>query len=160
MHGEMEKMARANILNDFRRGRLRALVVSDVVARGLDVSECDAVFHAELPSSAAHYAHRAGRTGRMDAPGTVVSIVTPQEVFVMDKLSKNLGVPILVRCCHHFNQGCLSDPLPSMAYDAVPSSTLIHAHQDGPIYRSLLPLIDRRVMYQGVRSSWALPQLH
>ena len=61
LHGEMEKMSRANILNDFRRGRLRALVVSDVVARGLDVSECDAVFHAELPSSAAHYAHRAGR---------------------------------------------------------------------------------------------------
>ena len=61
LHGEMEKLSRASILNDFRRGRLRTLVVSDVVARGLDINECDAVFHAELPSSASHYAHRAGR---------------------------------------------------------------------------------------------------
>jgi hypothetical protein len=37
--------------------------VSDVAARGLDVDGCDAVFNLELPSSAAHYAHRAGRTG-------------------------------------------------------------------------------------------------
>ena len=93
----MSKLVRANVLNDFRRGRLRAMVVSDVVARGLDVSECDAVFNAELPSSAAHYAHRAGRTGRMDAPGSVVSLVTRAEQFVVEKLSKKLAVPILVR---------------------------------------------------------------
>jgi superfamily II DNA/RNA helicase len=42
LHGEMPKVARQNVLNDFRRGRLRALVVSDVVARGLDVADCDA----------------------------------------------------------------------------------------------------------------------
>ena len=94
LHGEMSKLTRANVLNDFRKGRLRALVVSDVVARGLDVSGCDAVFNSELPSSASHYAHRAGRTGRMDAPGVVVSIVTGSEAFVIDKLSKRLGVEI------------------------------------------------------------------
>ncbi|KAG1659143.1 hypothetical protein FOA52_013812, partial [Chlamydomonas sp. UWO 241] len=95
LHGEMSKLARANVLNDFRRGRSRALVVSDVVSRGLDVSAIDAVFNAELPSSASHYAHRAGRTGRMDAPGTVISIVTRAEMFVVEKLSKRLGVPII-----------------------------------------------------------------
>lgn len=42
LHGEMSKVARANVLNDFKRGRVRALIVSDVVARGLDVPECDA----------------------------------------------------------------------------------------------------------------------
>ena len=45
-------------------GDFRALIVSDVAARGLDVADCDAVFHLELPTDAAHYAHRAGRTGR------------------------------------------------------------------------------------------------
>lgn len=45
-------------------GDYRALIVSDVAARGLDIPECDAVFHLELPTDAAHYAHRAGRTGR------------------------------------------------------------------------------------------------
>lgn len=42
LHGELSKVQRANILNDFRRDRLRALMVSDLVARGLDVSDCDA----------------------------------------------------------------------------------------------------------------------
>ena len=47
-----------------RRGDYRALIVSDVAARGLDLPDCDAVINLELPSDAAHYAHRAGRTGR------------------------------------------------------------------------------------------------
>jgi len=48
----------------FRNGKYRALIVSDVAARGLDVQDCDAVINLELPSEATHYAHRAGRTGR------------------------------------------------------------------------------------------------
>ena len=55
-----------------RRGDYRALIVSDVAARGLDLPDCDAVINLELPSDAAHYAHRAGRTGRAgrSAPGS------------------------------------------------------------------------------------------
>jgi superfamily II DNA/RNA helicase len=64
LSGDMGKEARAAALRDFRRGRFRALVVSDVAARGLDLPDCDAVINLELPSDAAHYAHRAGRTGR------------------------------------------------------------------------------------------------
>ena len=93
----MAKLSRTSLLRDFRRGRMRALIVSDVISRGLDVDGVDAVFNAELPSSAAHYAHRAGRTGRMGAPGTVVSLVTRSEVFVIEKLSRRLGVQIEVR---------------------------------------------------------------
>lgn len=52
------------MLREFGNGTLRALVVSDVAARGLDLPGCDAVINLELPSDAAHYAHRAGRTGR------------------------------------------------------------------------------------------------
>jgi superfamily II DNA/RNA helicase len=59
----------------------------------------DAVFNLELPSSAAHYAHRAGRTGRMGAPGLVISLVAPGERFVIERLSKKLGVPVMVRAC-------------------------------------------------------------
>ena len=66
LHGELDKTQRQAVLAAFRRGQLRVLVVSDVVARGLDVPECDVVFNLELPSSPGHYAHRAGRTGRAD----------------------------------------------------------------------------------------------
>jgi superfamily II DNA/RNA helicase len=55
------------------------------------------VFNLELPSSASHYAHRAGRTGRMGAPGLVITLVAPGERFVVERLSKKLGVPIMVR---------------------------------------------------------------
>lgn len=54
------------------------------------------MFNIELPSNAAHYAHRAGRTGRMGAAGTVLTLVAPGERFVVERLSKKLGVPILV----------------------------------------------------------------
>ncbi|MEW5302470.1 MAG: hypothetical protein WDW36_005251 [Sanguina aurantia] len=110
LHGEMDKLQRQNVLNDFRRGRVRAMVVSDVVARGLDVADCDAVFHLELPSNAAHYAHRAGRTGRMGSPGAVVSVVTKAEVFIVEKLAVQLGLPILEAHVAHgtFTLGAVS----------------------------------------------------
>ena len=56
-----------------RQGDYRALIVSDVAARGLDVADCDAVINLELPSDASHYAHRAGRTGRAGRWGQCVS---------------------------------------------------------------------------------------
>lgn len=87
LHGELTKLERASVLQAFKRGEFRALVVSDVATRGLDVPECDAVFNLELPSDAAHYAHRAGRTGRMGRAGVVVSIVEPSETRVVKKLT-------------------------------------------------------------------------
>lgn len=64
LHGELDKAQRQNVLARFKRGEHRALIVSDVAARGLDVPDCDAVINLELPSGPDHYAHRAGRTGR------------------------------------------------------------------------------------------------
>lgn len=94
LHGGMDKMERAKELAAFRRGEFRALVVSDLAARGLDIDDCDAVFNLELPTDETHYVHRAGRTGRMGSPGVVVTIAEPQEAFVVQRFEKNLGVRI------------------------------------------------------------------
>ncbi|KAK9813006.1 hypothetical protein WJX72_007336 [[Myrmecia] bisecta] len=94
LHGDMDKAQRQSTMAAFRRGDFRALIVSDVAARGLDFEKCDAVFNLELPSDAAHYAHRAGRTGRIGRQGTVVSLVETNERFVVDKLAKRLNVRI------------------------------------------------------------------
>jgi superfamily II DNA/RNA helicase len=94
LHGELTKQQRSSTLAAFRAGKYRALVVSDVAARGLDVFDCDAVIHMELPSDAAHYAHRAGRTGRAGRPGVVVSVVSGGEKFVVDKLAGKLKINI------------------------------------------------------------------
>ena len=58
------------------------------------LQDCDAVFNLELPTDAATYAHRAGRTGRFGRPGLMVSVVEPQEAFVIQKFEKLLGIEI------------------------------------------------------------------
>jgi superfamily II DNA/RNA helicase len=92
LHGDLGKLARQRALERFARGEVRALVVSDVAARGLDLPFVDAVVNLELPSSAAHYAHRAGRAGRFGAAGLVVSVVEPRERFVVERLAARLAV--------------------------------------------------------------------
>lgn len=94
LHGDMSKQERQTTLEAFRSGKYRALLVSDIVARGLDVPDCDAVFNLELPSDAAHYAHRAGRTGRAGRSGTVVTIASAKEDFVVQRFSDRLKIQI------------------------------------------------------------------
>ena len=92
LHGDMTKQERQNTLAAFKAGKFRALLVSDVAARGLDIPESDAVFNLELPTDAAHYAHRAGRTGRAGREGIVVTVASHGETFVVEKLARRLGL--------------------------------------------------------------------
>ncbi|KAA6423564.1 MAG: ATP-dependent RNA helicase [Trebouxia sp. A1-2] len=94
LHGELDKAQRQNVLARFKRGEHRALIVSDVAARGLDVPDCDAVINLELPSGPDHYAHRAGRTGRAGRSGLVISIAEPDTLFVINKMAKRLQIAI------------------------------------------------------------------
>eukprot|EP00897_Mesotaenium_endlicherianum_P005607 jgi/Mesen1/5074/ME000252S04187 len=94
LHGSMDKVERAKVLNAFREGKTRVLVVSEVAARGLDVVECDLVVNLELPTDSAHYAHRAGRTGRLGREGTVVTICEEKESFVAERFAKQLGISV------------------------------------------------------------------
>lgn len=96
LHGEMQKQKRQSVMHRFRSGQFQVLMVSDVVARGLDVPECDAVINLELPSNAGHYAHRAGRTGRMGRPGVVCTIIEKQHEFVIQKTCKQLAVTVML----------------------------------------------------------------
>lgn len=81
------------------RGNITALLVTDVAARGLDIPGCDAVIQLEVPATAKQYAHRAGRTGRMGAPGVVVSIVERHEVGHLLQMAKRLHIIMKVGLC-------------------------------------------------------------
>ncbi len=94
LHGELNKMERANILTSFRNGKLRVLLTSEVGARGLDVPNCDLAVNLELPTDGAHYAHRGGRSGRLGRKGTVVSVCEAAEEFVMKKFERQLDISI------------------------------------------------------------------
>jgi superfamily II DNA/RNA helicase len=76
LHGELAQAARTQALADFKAGRLRVLLATDLIARGIDISGLLAVVNHDLPRSTDDYLHRIGRTGRAGAAGVAVSFVT------------------------------------------------------------------------------------
>ncbi|MEV5025964.1 DEAD/DEAH box helicase [Paenibacillus sp. LPE1-1-1.1] len=97
LYGDADKQRRAATLTRFREGRCQLLLATDVAARGLDIEGLPLVIQLDPAADADHYVHRAGRTGRMGRAGTVVSIVMPQELFIMEKFRKQLGIELSER---------------------------------------------------------------
>lgn len=89
LHAGLGQDVRTTITGKFRSGRLRFLVATDVAARGLDISGITHVFIYHLSDDPNIYVHRAGRTGRRERAGTVVSFVTQRELSLIE--------PILLR---------------------------------------------------------------
>lgn len=75
-HGDASQGARTRVLADFKAGRLRVLVATDLGARGIDIEDMPVVVNYDLPRSAVDYVHRIGRTGRAGATGLAVSFVS------------------------------------------------------------------------------------
>jgi len=94
LFGEADKQQRSSTLTQFREGKLDGLLSTDVAARGIDIADLPLVIQIEPAIDADHYVHRAGRTGRMGKKGLVISIITPQEKFIMDKFNKQLNIKI------------------------------------------------------------------
>ncbi|GKU75809.1 DEAD/DEAH box helicase [Paenibacillus sp. L3-i20] len=100
LYGDSDKQRRAATLTRFRDGRCQLLLATDVAARGLDIEGLPLVLQLDPAVDADHYVHRAGRTGRMGKSGTVISIVTPQELFIMEKFRKQLGIDLSERAMY------------------------------------------------------------
>ncbi len=79
IHGNKSQGARTKALEDFKRGAIRALVATDIAARGIDIDQLPHVVNYELPNVPEDYVHRIGRTGRADAEGMAVSLVCIDE---------------------------------------------------------------------------------
>jgi len=79
IHGNKSQSARTRALNDFKRGAVRALVATDIAARGIDIAQLPHVVNFELPAVAEDYVHRIGRTGRAGAGGCALSLVSHDE---------------------------------------------------------------------------------
>ncbi|EFS02921.1 helicase domain-containing protein, partial [Listeria seeligeri FSL S4-171] len=74
------KEKRKKYLDDFKKGTLTYLIVTDVAARGLDIEDLPYVIHYDLAASEKEYTHRSGRTGRMGKSGTVITFANPREI--------------------------------------------------------------------------------
>jgi superfamily II DNA/RNA helicase len=78
-HGDKSQAERSRCLADFRSGKLRVLIATDLAARGIDIDDLPAVINFELPRSPNDYVHRIGRTGRAGRRGLAISLICPEE---------------------------------------------------------------------------------
>jgi len=85
-HGDKTQGARNKALTDFREGKVRVLVATDVAARGLDIDDLAYVVNFHLPFLAEDYVHRVGRTGRAGKSGTAISLVSPKDEKFLENI--------------------------------------------------------------------------
>lgn len=90
--GHNNKQARQKAVADFKAGRIKLLLSTDLAARGLDIPDVDYVFNLDLPENAQVYLHRAGRTARAGAKGTVITLADNKEAYKLAQIEKKLGI--------------------------------------------------------------------
>lgn len=94
LHSDMKKLERQAALKDFRDGKMKMLIATDIAARGLDIQGVSHVVQIDFPKDITQYVHRAGRTGRMGANGTVISLVTEREERELKRFCRELQIPL------------------------------------------------------------------
>jgi superfamily II DNA/RNA helicase len=92
IHGDLRQTSREKSLKDFMDGKLRALVATDVAARGIHVDDIDIVLQYDPPSDHKTYVHRAGRTARAGESGLVVTLSLWDEELEIKRLQKRIAV--------------------------------------------------------------------
>lgn len=102
IHGNKSQPARQNALKDFKSGKIRALVATDIAARGIDIDELSHVINFELPNIPETYVHRIGRTGRAGLKGIAISFCDIEEKEYLRDIQKLIGKSIPVIDNHPF----------------------------------------------------------
>nr|NIL97749.1 DEAD/DEAH box helicase [Planctomycetales bacterium]NIM09199.1 DEAD/DEAH box helicase [Planctomycetales bacterium]NIN09732.1 DEAD/DEAH box helicase [Planctomycetales bacterium]NIN78857.1 DEAD/DEAH box helicase [Planctomycetales bacterium]NIO36024.1 DEAD/DEAH box helicase [Planctomycetales bacterium] len=103
IHGNKSQNARTRTLGEFRRGRVRLLVATDLAARGIDVDGITHVINYDLPLEPESYVHRIGRTGRAGAEGVAVSFCDAKEHACLRAIEKLIQRTIRVEVDHPFH---------------------------------------------------------
>ena len=91
IHGNKTQAARTRALADFKAGKVRVLVATDIAARGIDISDLPLVVNFELPNVPEDYVHRIGRTGRAGMTGEAISLVSADEVKLLQTIENLIG---------------------------------------------------------------------
>ncbi|MEJ0030987.1 MAG: DEAD/DEAH box helicase [Bacteroidota bacterium] len=97
IHSNKGQNSRMNAMSEFREGKLRVLVSTDVAARGIDVTGVSHVINFDVPILYEDYVHRIGRTGRASAEGKAITLVSPAEEYHIGKIEKMIRGRIPVR---------------------------------------------------------------
>jgi ATP-dependent RNA helicase DeaD len=97
LHGDLPQGERNRVLDDFRSGRIRFLIATNVAARGLDIDGVSHVLNYDLPDTPEEYVHRIGRTGRAGRAGTAISFVSEWDYEVFGAIKDRAGDGLVER---------------------------------------------------------------
>jgi superfamily II DNA/RNA helicase len=89
MHSAMDKVERNKSYEDFKSGKCRVLISSNVTARGIDVQQVSTVINFDLPNCIHTYLHRIGRSGRWGRKGTAINFITRQDVHTLKTIESH-----------------------------------------------------------------------
>jgi ATP-dependent RNA helicase RhlE len=103
MHSDLPQKIRTRSLEDFKEGRIKILVATDIASRGLDIANVTHVINYDIPQHAEDYVHRIGRTGRAQRDGDAFTLVAPDEQNHLDAIEKFIGQRIPQRLLEGFN---------------------------------------------------------
>jgi ATP-dependent RNA helicase RhlB len=122
LSGDVNQNRRLRVLEDFREGKVRIVVATDVAGRGLHVDDIGFVINFDFPYEPEDYVHRIGRTGRAGASGTAISFADEDESFIIPGIEKYIGEELKCTVLTH------DDPLLTKMPE-VP-----RAHRDRPVH--------------------------
>ena len=94
LHGDRSQGQRERALRDFKRGRVELLVATDIASRGIDVDDITHVVNFDVPMTPEDYVHRIGRTGRMNATGDALTLMSPEERSDFNAIERFMGVTV------------------------------------------------------------------
>ncbi|MCX6313187.1 MAG: DEAD/DEAH box helicase [Chitinophagaceae bacterium] len=115
IHGNKSQNARQTALSNFKAGKTRVLVATDIAARGIDIDELSHVINYELPDVPETYVHRIGRTGRAGNTGIAISFCDGEERIELRDIQKLIGKQIPVVAGHPF-------PLSPSVFQSAPTA--------------------------------------
>ena len=91
IHGDMNQSGRDRMMKNFRSGGVRFLVATDVVGRGIDISNISHIINFDIPDHTEDYVHRVGRTGRMGKSGVAFSFVKPDQGDELTRIEQTIN---------------------------------------------------------------------
>jgi superfamily II DNA/RNA helicase len=94
IHSDLEQEKREQVLMDFKNKKLKMLVATDILSRGIDIEDIDLVINYDVPNDAEDYIHRIGRTARAATDGTAYTIVSEKEQRKFARIEEVLGKPV------------------------------------------------------------------
>ena len=115
IHGDLAQGARDRVMAAFREGKVRVLVATDVVGRGIDVTGISHIYNYDIPQFCDDYVHRVGRTGRMGREGVAYTLVTPEEGNELTRIEIRINKMLMKYEVSGFHGVATAEPIRDIA---------------------------------------------